>query len=349
MDKLEIKGHSKYFFIASFIILILLSLMIIFPFITTLLGSIVIAYIFYPVYNKLFLFTKNKNISSLLVSLLILLLIIIPVIIIANSVIRESVGLFYQIRNINVGIEDLSTTVITKYFGENIEIADYIKNALSKLSVSILKQTDDFIVELPSKIVNLFVMFFMIFFLFKDGKNFVEHIKKELPLKEKYKESLIRSIDNTVYATVYGVIGAAFAQSVAAYVGFYIFQVSSPLFLGFLIFLTSILPFFGSALVWLPVVIIKIISGDNFNGIGLLIYSIIVISSIDNIIKVKIIEQGAKLHPVFSLLGVLGGLQIFGLFGVIIGPLSLALMTTFFEFYMNEKKESRNYKNKNLI
>lgn len=339
MNKLEIKGHSRHFFIASFILIIILSLTIISPFFTTLLGSVTITYIFYPLYNKLFILIKNKNIASLLTSLLILLILIVPLTISANSLIKESVGLFYEIRNINLGIEDLSNTVLSKYIDENIELADYVKSGLSKLSLTILRQSDDFLLSLPGKIINFFVMFFIIFFLFKDGRHIVEKIKKELPLREKYKQSLVKSVDETIYATVYGVLGAAFFQSLAAIIGFYIFQVKSPLFLGFLIFLTAILPFFGSALVWLPVAIIKLISGDNTNGIGLLIYGVLVISSVDNLIKVKIIGSGAKLHPILSLLGVLGGLNVFGLLGIIIGPLSLAILMVFFEFYLDEKKE----------
>ncbi len=339
MEKTGIKNHSKYFFIASFAVLIILSITLISPFFTTILGSVIITYIFYPVYKKLFIWTKSKNISSLIMSFLILLLLIIPAFIIANAVLKESVGLFYNIRNINAQIESWSNAFLIDFF-DNIEIANYIKDALNKFSIALLNQTDDFIVNLPAKIVNFFVMFFIIFYLFKDGETFVEKIKHELPLKEKYKQSLIKKISDTLYATVYGVLGAAFVQSIVAIIGFYIFKVDSPLFFGFLLFIAAIVPFFGSALVWLPIVIFKLVSGDNFNGIGLLIYSLLIIAFVDNIIKVKIIERGAKLHPILSLLGVLGGLQIFGLLGVIIGPLSLALMLAFFEFYLIEKKEA---------
>ena len=318
MDKIEIKGHSKYFFIATFLLFIIISVVIIFPFFTTILGSIIITYIFYPLYTWLLGKIKNKNLASLIVSLFILIILVVPIMIATNAIIHEAVGLFYEIRKINLGIEDFSNTILSKYIGESIEISEYFRSALNKLSLTILQQTDDFILKLPEKLINFFVMFFIIFFLFKDGKSFVEYAKNELPLREKYKQILVRNISNTVYATVYGVLGAAFAQGLVAVLGFYIFNVNSPLFLGFLIFIAAIIPFFGSALIWLPVAIIKIISGDNFNGIGLLIYGIVAISSIDNLIKVKIIESGTKLHPILSLLGVLGGLQIFGLLGVVV-------------------------------
>ena len=341
MEKIEIKGHSKYFFVASFILLVIISLVIVWPFFTTILGSIVIAYILYPVYNKLLLLTKNKNLASFLMSLFILILLIIPIIVLANSLIKESAGLFYLIRDLNVGVVDLTNTFLFKYLSENVDLANYIKSALNKFSIELLQNTDNFIISLPSKIVNFFVMFFIIFYLFKDGKELVERIKKELPLKEKYKQDLIRKFSETVYATVYGVLGADFLQAVFALVGFYIFQVISPLFLAFLIFLAALLPFVGSALIWLPIAIIKIISGDNFNGIGLIIFGVLVISSIDNIMKPVLMGQKSKMHPVLAILGILGGLQIFGLIGIIIGPLSLAILMVFFDFYLIEKKEAQ--------
>jgi len=341
MEKTE-KSHSKYFFLASFLVLIIISLFLIYPFFTTILGGIIITYIFYPVYNKFYTITKNKNISALIISFLILLLLIIPIFIVANAFLKESVTLFYNIRNLNVGIDEISKSLLTKYFDSNLDLADYIRNALNKFAISILQQADEFIVKLPSKLINFFVMFFIIFYLFKDGKHLVENLKKELPLKERYKQSLFNKINDTLYATVYGVLGAAFMQSIFSIIGFYVFKVESPLFLGFLIFILGILPYLGAPLIWLPIVILKFVNGDSFNGTGLLLYSLLIITVMDYIIKIKIIERGAKLHPVLSLLGVLGGLQIFGLFGVIIGPVSIALLLVFFEFYLIEKRESQN-------
>src|SRR3989344_2725448 len=341
MEKIEIKGHSRYFFLASFILIIIIALVIIRPFFTTILGSMVIAYIFYPLYKRLEFLIKNKNLASLLISLLILFLLIFPILIIANSLIKESAGLFYLIRNINLDVEKFTNTYFFKYLSENVDIADYIKNALNKLSIEILQRTDNFIIALPAKIINIFVMFFIIFYLFKDGEKVVDAVKKELPLKEKYKYELIRKFSDTTYATVYGVLGAAFLQAIAALIGYYFFQINSPLFLTFLTFLAALIPFIGSALIWLPVAIIQLIGGDSFNGVGLIIYGTLIIGSIDNIMKPMIIGRKSKMHPVLTLLGILGGLQIFGLIGIIIGPLSLAILVVFFDFYLIEKREAQ--------
>ena len=87
--------------------------------------------------------------------------------------------------------------------------------------------------------------------------------------------------------------------------------------------------------------IIQLIGGDSFNGVGLIIYGTLIIGSIDNIMKPMIIGRKSKMHPVLTLLGILGGLQIFGLIGIIIGPLSLAILVVFFDFYLIEKREAQ--------
>jgi len=341
MTHSEIGEHSKYFFLIVFLMLIALAVYLVWPYLITIFGSIVMTYVFYPIYKKLLVITKNKNLASFLVSLFLLLILVVPVVIIANTIIQESVGLFYQIRNLNVGIEETMQKFVARYFEDNIEIPGFISSSLSKLSISLLQRTDTFVLGLPGKIIHLFVMFFIIFFLFKDGKDLVDKIKKEIPLKDKYKKDLVTKFDDTLYATVYGLLLASFIQSILAVIGFYIFDIGSPLLLGFLIFITSMLPFLGAAFIWLPAAIIKLVVGDSFNGIGLLIYGIVIISSIDNLIKIKIIEKKSKLHPVLALLGVLGGLQLFGLSGIILGPLSLAILVVFFDFYLIEKNESK--------
>ena len=119
MENNRVKGHSKYFFIVSFLLVIILSLAVIYPFLTTILGSMIITYIFYPLYYKLFLLTKNKTFSAFFMSFIILLLLIVPIFIVANAFLKESVGLFYNIRNINTGIEEISKSFLLKHFENN--------------------------------------------------------------------------------------------------------------------------------------------------------------------------------------------------------------------------------------
>ena len=112
----------------------------------------------------------------------------------------------------------------------------------------------------------------------------------------------------------------------------------------------ALIPYFGTAIIWLPAalnfIFIGYLQNDNsstIRGIVLIIYGIFVISSIDNILKPKMIGAKAKVHPILVLLGVLGGLSLFGFIGLILGPIMLALLMTFVDIYEEEKAELEKY------
>ena len=99
--------------------------------------------------------------------------------------------------------------------------------------------------------------------------------------------------------------------------------------------ITAMLPF-GAAIVWLPTALIKLLNGDLFNGIGLLVYGVLVISLVDNFIRPMIISRKSRVHPLVIILGVFGGLSLFGFMGILVGPLILAVLIAFLDFYVKE-------------
>ena len=98
----------------------------------------------------------------------------------------------------------------------------------------------------------------------------------------------------------------------------------------------SLLPLIGTAIIWLPIGIMLLVEGHVFAGLGILIYSAVLTSNVDNLIRPKIISKKANIHPVLVLIGVFGGLKLFGFVGVVAGPLILALLLVLLKFYHEE-------------
>ena len=151
-------------------------------------------------------------------------------------------------------------------------------------------------------------------------------------------------------AVLYGNISTALMQGILGGLGFWIIGMSSPILWGFVMMLFALVPYFGTAIVWLPaalnLIFIGYLQNDNsstIRGIILVAYGILVISSIDNILKPRLIGAKGKVHPVLVLLGVLGGLSLFGFIGLILGPVMLALLMTFVGIYEEEKAELEKY------
>ena len=335
-NNLDIQHHSKYFFTGSFIIILGLALYLLYPYSASIAASILLAYIFYPVYRRFKVIVRNRYVAAFSIALFIVIITSIPVLFVANAIVNESVQFFYQVREID--LSDASNT-ISKYFGQNIDLNFYFKDILNNLSISLMQGASNFILALPQKILDLFVMLFVTFYLFLDGKYLIHRISDALPLKAEYKESLFRRFSDVIFATVYGVIITAIIQGSVGALGLWIFGISSPILWGLVMIIAAMVPFVGPAFIWFPAAMSKLLAGDNVNGFGLLFYGLLIVSTIDNIVRPKIIGSRGKMHPALVLLGVLGGLKVFGLVGIVFGPLVLAITTVFLEFYLSEKHD----------
>ncbi|HLD14952.1 MAG TPA: AI-2E family transporter [Candidatus Nanoarchaeia archaeon] len=335
-EELDVKKHSRYIFLVMFILLLALSLYLLSPYLIALVSAMILTYIFYPLYSWVNRFIKNRDLSAFLLSALLILAITLPLLFAANTVVNESVQIFHRFNNIDLGI---FADKISEYFGGNVDLNFYIKELLNKFSVSIAQQTSEFLLSLPSKLIVVFVMLFTMFYMFKDGKEWIQQLKDDFPLKTHYKENLARKFDSIIYAVLYGVVITAVIQGAVGALGLWIFNVNSPIIWGIVMTIFAMLPFVGPYLIWIPAAIIKLAEGDINNGIGLFLYGILIVSTIDNVLRPKLISQKAQIHPVIVLLGVLGGLKIFGLIGIIIGPLILAIASVFIELYILEKKQ----------
>jgi predicted PurR-regulated permease PerM len=318
--------------------LLALAFFIIRPYLIPVLTSTVLAYIFYPIYSWLNKKTKRQNLSAAIVSILIILLVLIPISLILFQISKEANVSYILIKNKIVtgsifdvdcrgegfycnAMEDL------KSFVQKPTTRFYLEDGLKKVTTFIAESAFNFVVKLPKRLLDVFITFFMIFFLFRDGKKFVKAIEKAAPLKKNFRTKIFKQLHELTRAIIYGIFVIAVVEGILAAITFKLFDVSSPILWGLIVFILALLPAIGGAIIWVPAMIIKFSSGEPALGIGILVGGIL-ISSIDTFLKPKIIGDKAKVHPILILLGVLGGLSLFGIIGVIIGPLILVLLIT---------------------
>ena len=341
---------SKYFVLLFFVAAIFLVFLVIKPFIIAILTSIIISYIFYPLYKWINKKTKRKNLSAIIIIILILILIITPIFFIANSLTREVTTVYINSKqriaegNI-INTESGSSNLLLKLnsFLVNIAKKPQISSSIDNITNSIISSLSNFIFTIPKMIISFFVMIFLIFFMLRDGELMVKKIKCIIPLKNHHQNKIIKRFGSVTRAVVYGHFITALIQGMVGVLGLYIFGVKSPLVWGIIMMIACMIPFVGAPWVWFPLGVLKLIEGLTTNttsttlrGIGLLVYGFVIVSSIDNLIKPKIIGDKAKIHPTIILLGVLGGLAIFGVIGIVVGPLILSLFLTFAEIYKTE-------------
>jgi predicted PurR-regulated permease PerM len=318
------------------VVLLALAVFIINPYLTPLLTSIVLAYIFYPIYKFLNQKIKRKSLSAAIVSILIIILVLIPVSFIILQVSKEanvSYLLFKQkftsdnLLDFECKDESFFCNALNdlKSYFKRPTTRFYIEDGIKKITTSIAQSAVNFVVSLPKMIIDIFITFFMIFFLLRDGDSIVNGIKKVLPVREKYKKRIFNQLRDVTWALVYGIFVIAIMEGIIAGIAFKLFGVSAPILWGIAVIILAVLPMIGASIIWIPIMLIKFFNGDIVSAIGILIGGII-IGAIDIFIKPKVIGDRAQVHPILILLGVLGGLSFFGMVGIFIGPLILALL-----------------------
>ncbi|MDP2909060.1 MAG: AI-2E family transporter [Nanoarchaeota archaeon] len=330
---MEIQKYSKYSLILFFLVIIALSIYLLLPFLTELVAVAVITYVFYPLFKKLNKHIKNRSLCSLVMVLIILLIIIIPLFLIVNALFIEAVNFYQGFRSLNLA--PLSN-LISNIAGETIDIQGYAQELADTIVSFIVRSASDFFFSLPQKLIVLFVTVFVMYYFFKDGDKIVDFLEKVSPIHKDHKSELLAEFNKVVYAILYGVLVTAAIQGIVGTIGLVVFDVPSPIIWGSIMILTAIIPFVGTWLIWLPASLFKIFNGDLFNGFGLLIYGALIVSTIDNLIKPKLISQKSQIHPILIILGVFGGLKAFGLIGVMIGPLLLGTLSLLYSFYIKK-------------
>jgi len=350
----------KYNFIFFFLVIVALTFYVAKPFINAILASAVIAFTFSPVYHYLYKKTNRKNISALIVSVAIILLILVPLVLLIQTAAPEAQYAYIRAKQKILsgdllaidcaGKESMLCSLDNKIreFVELPELKFYLQDILGKATSSAIKITTDLILSLPKILIHIFLTFFIVFYLLRDGGTFVQQLKRLIPFKAVHQAHIFDKLKNTTHAVIYGSIVVAIIQGLLGGLGFFAFGVPSSLFWGMVMTVTALIPFVGTALIWAPAALVMIGTGTTINdpvltwkGVGLFFYGLLIISGIDNILKPKLIGERAKIHPVLVIIGVLGGLAVFGIVGFIIGPLTLALFKAMLDIYEREKAETR--------
>ena len=335
-----------------FALFIVLSFLVIQPIFLAIFVGALFAYIFNPLYNFILNKTnKSKNkkfVVALLICVIALLILVIPAIFLVRTLVRESYVLFV------LGKQKLATGLFTsctnyfceivKYLGQNPDINFQIQEILKFATNWVIQKGSFFLISVPRLVLNVFITFFTMFYFLKDGDLFMKRLSQFLSMKEKKYTFVINRLKEITQGIIYGYLLIALIQGALGALGFLIFGVSSPLFWGLLMVFLSLIPSLGTGLVWLPASIILILDGvfqDSniliIKGIGLLVYSALIVGGIDNILKPKLVSDKAKIHPAIVMVGILGGIFFFGMWGVVLGPLILSLTSVLMDAFILHK------------
>jgi predicted PurR-regulated permease PerM len=326
----------KRIFVASLlIILAIVSFLIIKPILLSIISGLLLAYIFSPTYKKFYKLFKEGNTTAFAVCILIFLIIIVPLWFLLPTIINQTFELFNIAQNIDF------VNLVSKIFPNSTpkfqrDTASIIVGFIGKITSTSLDSLLAIVTNLPTTLLHLAVIIFVFFFSLRDQKELKEFISGISPFKKEKEIVLVKRFKEITSSLIFGYVIIGIIQGIVLGIGLILFGFPRAITLTFISIFASILPMIGPWLVWIPVTIIMISQGDYNLAIGFALYSGILVSSIDNFLRSYIIAKKTGTSSVIVLIGMIGGLFVFGILGLIIGPLVLSYLILFLRAYKDK-------------
>jgi predicted PurR-regulated permease PerM len=189
-----------------------------------------------------------------------------------------------------------------------------------------------------SFLIHFFLMMVVIYFLFRDGTELKEFLIQLIPVPKTQLEKVAGKFDEMVRAIVVGNGLSGVVQGVFGGFGFYMFGIQSPLLWGTVIAFMAFLPIIGASIVFIPTTVILLLNGETAKAMGYLLYNIFYSCLIEYVAKPRLIGRGMKMSAILVFIGILGGLKLFGILGIVYGPLIITVFLTLAEIYRLEYK-----------
>ncbi|MEO8569739.1 MAG: AI-2E family transporter [Ginsengibacter sp.] len=260
-----------------------------------------------------------------------IIIICLPVYIAAVLVTPKLVALFNNPVQLTIALQSFSDKILDAT-GVELFNSDSLKSVTQKFANNIpmlLTGTANFL-------TNLLLMFFVLYYMLIHGEKMEKYLHDMMPLKETNRHILSAETDIMIRANAIGIPLLAVIQGLVATLGFWIFGIGDFAIWGFLAGVASLIPIVGTGLVWVPLMVYLLAVNHFWQGVGLGIYSLVVLTNIDYVARITVLRRIGDVHPLITILGVIIGLSMFGFLGLVFGPLLISYFIVLVRIYRNE-------------
>ncbi len=339
----------NHLYLLTLIIAIGIGLYFIFkPFLVAIFLAFILSRLFNEWYQKIFRVLKNPSFSAFITSSIIFLIIFLPLVFVGKLVATELVSSYQVVTSENfktdfINWRDSSLETINQHPSLTNKLAQ--TNLLDNKNIStLLKNTGNLLTALAKYLYQgtsnflftLFIMFFCLYYFFKDGDRLINKIVQLSPLKNSQEEKLLENFIGISRATLKGSLIVAIIQGGLTTILFIATGIPSAILLGVIATVFALIPMLGTAIVWLPVGLITLTLGNLWQGITILLVGALIIGSIDNILRPYLVGKNTSLHPLLVFLSTIGGITFFGITGFLLGPVTVVLFLNLLEIYKTE-------------
>jgi predicted PurR-regulated permease PerM len=225
---------------------------------------------------------------------------------------------------------------IQDYLNTRFGIQILSEDILNKITANISAFVPPIISSTASALVNIVIAYFLLWFLLINASKVEIWLKKHLPFTPDNRFKVIAAVKESVMSNAIGLPILGAIQGLIAMIGYWVFNVNDPVLWGLVTGICSFIPFVGTMAAWVPIALLTLASGDFQNGIGIIIWGLVVVGLIDNVFRMMIQKKLGDTHPLITVFGVIIGLNMFGFLGLIFGPLLISLFLLLVRIYINE-------------
>ncbi|MEC5394118.1 AI-2E family transporter [Bergeyella sp. RCAD1439] len=301
-------------------------------FIPSLLGALTL-YIVSRDFN--FYLQEKKNWSPFWASIFIIVVsvvvLIIPVYLLVDMLVAKLGDSQAYMDKFNAFLEKIRSFILgeTGFDVLSQENLDKLKDSAAKISTTAVSGT-------LNTLTIVLSMFFMLFFMLEKPRFFEQLVKSAMPLKRANINKIGDKFRKLVVANAVGIPVVALGQGLVGLIGYLIFGAPSPVLLFALTSVTSMIPIVGAAIVYVPVAIFMIAEGNMFGGIGVLIYSLVIVGVTDNVLRFTLLKKLEDIHPLNTVFGIIMGMNLFGFMGLVFGPILVSMTVLLIQVYRDE-------------
>ncbi|MCP3953968.1 MAG: AI-2E family transporter [Desulfobacterales bacterium] len=352
------KNHLAHYFLIFILLLTLYACFhIIKPYLNPIILALILSTLFQPVHLRIERRLKNrKNLASAVSCLLLTFVVIIPIMIMLIAVLQQGIKSFHAIYDWLAagGFEKLSANVLFSntlaYIQSNSEIAERLfpnfdlqKINLNKMLLTVTANAGKTLIShgghivgnITAMIANFFLMIFVFFFTIRDQEKIFKSLLHLSPLSSSHEEQILEKIKAVSGSALLGTLVTALAQGIAGTIAFWICGLPG-LFWGAAMAFASLIPIVGTALIWVPAAGYLFLSGSWGYGIFMVVWCAVVVGSIDNFVRPLFMQGSAGMSTLLIFFAIIGGINTFGLLGILYGPLIFGLLIVLLYIYRIE-------------
>jgi predicted PurR-regulated permease PerM len=337
---------SDLLFYAAVVLLAYLAYRLVEPFLVPLGWAAVFTVCFYPMHAR-FEERWGRTRAASLSTAIVTLVLIVPALLIATAFFQEAATAVSDLVNAMesgrfVRLERAGRWIETNILGRPpTDLSTYLREIATRISGTIAEQATAVVKNLAIFIVSFVTMLFAVFFFFRDTRAIVDTIRRLLPFEEERREQILGQAHDLIFATIVSGLIVAAVQGLLGGVAFAVLGLGEPVFWGVMMAFFSLLPIVGAWVIWAPASIWLAITGHLTAGLILAGVGAGVVGLVDNFLRPALLAGRAELNGLLIFVGLLGGVTVFGLLGLVLGPVILATVAILFDAYTLPRRKPR--------